>query len=278
MTTILLAGVPGNVCREIAALVSEEGWSEEFRLSPVALSSPARHGQRFDISPNQHVELREAAALSRELVGDAIIVDFSTPAAALDNVRVYTRLNLPFVMGTTGFDREAAEAMVRASASIAVIAPNMAIPIVMLQAALEDAARRFPGALEGYRLTVTESHQSTKKDVSGTARALVPHFHAFGAKSEPRDIESVRDPAKQRELGVPEDHLAGHGHHWYALRSGAGDVTLELSHRVNGRRVYAEGTLRAARWLAERRHVGERGTVYTMRDVLAPPTKEENET
>lgn len=277
MTIILLAGAPGRVCREIAALLGEEPWRGEFRLAPVALSSPARHGEKAELSPGRQVELCEAASLTREVAGNAIIVDFSTPSAALENVRVYTELGLPFVMGTTGFDRSAAESMVQASASVAVIAPNMAIPIVVIQAALEDMARRFPGALAGYELAITESHQAAKKDVSGTARALLPHFRALGGESGTPEISPVRDPAAQRSLGVPEEHLGGHGHHWYALRSAAGDVTLELSHRVNGRRVYAEGTLRAARWLAARARGPEQGVVYTMRDVLAAPITEENQ-
>src|SRR5690606_16513587 len=131
----------------------------------------------------------------------------------------------------------------------AVIAPNMAAPIVMLQAALNRIAQEFPGAIDGYTPSLHESHQPTKKDASGTAKACLDPLRKLGCTTGDSEMDSIRDPEQQRALGVPEEHLRGHGWHWYEARSAAGDVILELSHRINGRRVYAEGTLRAVEFL-----------------------------
>ena len=58
----------------------------------------------------------------------------------------------------------------------AVIAPNMCKQIVAFQATMQHMADNFPGAFEGYSMEIKESHQSTKADTSGTAKAMVGHF------------------------------------------------------------------------------------------------------
>ena len=260
--TLILAGLPGRMAAAVAEESSRQGWA----MAGWAISSAARAGTRLSAAGRDFAMVTiEDLAGRVGMVAHPMVVDFTTPGAALGNLAVYTRLGLPVVMGTTGFDRAAAESLVRGSQTCAVVAPNMAAPIVALQAALGWMAGEFPGALEGYGLAVTESHQSTKRDVSGTARALLPLFAQLGAQAAEPPIEPIRDAARQRELGVPEEHLAGHGWHWYEATSPGGDVRLGLSHCVNGRRVYAEGTLLAARFLAAQ---GRAGVVYTMQDVL----------
>jgi 4-hydroxy-tetrahydrodipicolinate reductase len=151
----------------------------------------------------------------------------------------------------------------------AIIAPNMAAPIVVLQAAVRHVAERFPGALSQYSLAVEESHQAAKRDVSGTALQLLGGFRALGLNLSTKAIVSHRDPEYQsRVLGVPEAHLHGHGWHWYRAHSADGSVALELSHRINGRRVYAEGALTAVRFLRRQIAQGCRGRVFSMLEVL----------
>jgi 4-hydroxy-tetrahydrodipicolinate reductase len=260
--TLILAGLPGRMAAAVAEEATRQGWA----MAEWAISSAARAGTRL-AAGGRDFELVTIDDIARRVVSVAnpMVVDFTTPRAALGNLAVYTRLGLPVVMGTTGFDRATAEALVRGSVGRAVVAPNMAAPIVALQAALGWMAGEFPGALKDYGLAVTESHQLTKRDVSGTARALLPLFGQLGARVAEPPIEAIRDVDRQRELGVPEEHLAGHGWHWYTATSPGGDVRLGLSHCINGRRVYAEGTLMAARFLAAQ---GRPGAVYTMQDVL----------
>ncbi len=79
----------------------------------------------------------------------------------------------------------------------------------------------------------------------------------------------ITDPEIQKtELGVPEAHLDGHGWHTYTLSSRDGTVVFSFTHRVNGREIYAWGTLDAARFLAEKINAGETGRMYSMIDVL----------
>src|SRR5690606_6605057 len=100
--------------------------------------------------------------------------------AALMNLDFYLSRRIPVVMGTTGFDRAEAVRRVAAAGVPAVIAPNMAIPIILIQAALRQLADTYPAALAGYGFDVVESHQQGKKDTSGTARALVADFARLG--------------------------------------------------------------------------------------------------
>jgi len=201
-----------------------------------------------------------------------IVVDYTHPSAVNANVAAYAAANLSFVVGTTGGDEAAMRATVAdgaPSTAYALIAPNMGKQIVALQAALEAAAATFPGAFAGYTLSVTESHQSHKADTSGTAKANVAAFGALGAPLPLDAIVKVRAPAAQvGEMGVPEGALSGHAFHTYRLVSGDGSVRFELQHNVCGRSVYAEGTVDACVFLAQRRAGGGAVRVYNMIDVL----------
>lgn len=97
-----------------------------------------------------------------------------------DNARFYCKNSLPFVMGTTGGDRAALMEDVKAAGVYAVIAPNMGKQIVAFQTMMEMMAERFPGCFQGYTLKVVESHQRTKADTSGTAKAVVASFQKMG--------------------------------------------------------------------------------------------------
>ncbi|MEO1496925.1 MAG: dihydrodipicolinate reductase C-terminal domain-containing protein [Planctomycetota bacterium] len=263
MTTVLVSGLPGAMAAEVATLVSQQS---DLSLAGVGLTSEKHAGGTLSFG-EQTVRLVEPARLGADdLPPDAVAVDYSTPDAALDNVRWFAERSLPMVIGTTGFGTDEAKSIVDRHNGLAVIAPNMAVPIVLLQAAARFLAEQFPGALAGGELSIRESHQAGKRDTSGTAKALVVAAQALGFDYDVGQIESVRDPQTQRgELGVPDEHLAGHALHQYDARLADGTVQLVLEHNVLGRRVYAEGTLKAARFLASR---GGSSGVFDMEDVL----------
>ena len=120
-----------------------------------------------------------------------------------------------------------------------------------------------------YAITDRESHQKGKADTSGTARAMVGYFNKMGLVCSVDDIEQERDPDRQaREWGIPEEYLAGHAWHTYTLISNDKTVKCQISHNVNGREIYAYGTLDAVMFLYENIHEGVRGKVFSMMDVL----------
>ncbi|KAL4431758.1 hypothetical protein ABPG77_002974 [Micractinium sp. CCAP 211/92] len=202
---------------------------------------------------------------------DMVVVDYTLPSAVNENAAFYCENGLPFVMGTTGGDRDGLIADVAASGNYAVIAPNMGKQIVAFQTMMEMMAERFPGCFSGYSLAVAESHQRTKVDTSGTAKAVVASLNKMGLQFGEDEIEKVRSPEEQvGRMGVPEAYVdAGHAFHTYTLTSPDGSVTLEFKHNVCGREVYAEGTVDACLFLHHQIKAGAEKKLYNMIDVLS---------
>lgn len=221
-------------------------------------------------------ERQNALDMIKSKYPNLVIIDYTLPMAVNDNAEFYCRNSVPFVMGTTGGDREALLRDTKASGNYAVIAPNMGKQIVAFQSMMEMMAEQFPGCFDGYTLEVRESHQRTKVDTSGTAKAVVKSFQHMGLSDfREEDIIKVRKLEDQLAFGVPAEVIdSGHAYHTYRLTSGDGSVQFEFQHNVNGRKVYAEGTVDAAVFLADivrkggmdGAHAGKK--VFDMVDVL----------
>ena len=97
---------------------------------------------------------------------------------------------------------------------------------------------------------MAESHQSTKADTSGTAKAVADTLATLVDGDEANydydDIVRVRDteeqlkgaPGQSPDLNpVPEDALNGHAFHTYSLVSDDGSVEFQFRHNVCGRRM-----------------------------------------
>lgn len=268
---VMVNGLPGNMARTVAGHVVSD---KRFELIPYSLTGPEI---TLPVDRIKDIEVRlvrpeQSDAVIAELLRNQrafISVDYTHPTAVAHNAQFYCRKGLPFVMGTTGGDRGQLEGTVKRSTISAVIAPNMAKPIIGFTAMMEYAATHFPGLFNGYALTIRESHQKGKADTSGTAAAMVGHFNAMGIPFTVEDIQMERDPVTQKnQWKVPEEHLAGHAWHTYTLVSDDQTVKLEFTHNVNGRDVYAKGTLDAVLFLDQKIKAGVTGAVFHMIDVL----------
>jgi 4-hydroxy-tetrahydrodipicolinate reductase len=268
---VMVNGLPGRMADAVARHVLSDS---RFALIPFSLTGP-------EISENEtriediavrlvRPEDRDAALPKVKAVSPNFIsVDYTHPSAVNPNGDFYCRNELPFVMGTTGGNRDRLEEAVLHSSTAAVIAPNMAKQIVGFQAMMAQAARLFPGLFDGYSLEIRESHQKGKADTSGTAKAMVKYFNDLGLPFVETDIRKEREPERQKNLwGIPEEFLTGHGWHTYTLTSADGTVRFEFSHNVNGREVYARGTLDAIAYLHAKLQQGVRGKVFSMIDVV----------
>ncbi len=268
---VMVNGLPGNMAETVAVHVNRDS---RFRLVPYSLTGPEI---TESVHPVEQVKVRLLRPEQSEQVIDDVIkgegpfisVDFTHPTAVNENARFYCKHNLPFVMGTTGGDRQQLEAVVTQSPIPAVIAPNMAKQIVGLQAMMAYGADNFPDLFAGYSLTIQESHQKGKADTSGTAIAMVNYFNAMGVPFSAGSIKKERDPQAQKDQwGIPEEYLPGHAWHTYTLVSDDKTVTFELTHNVNGRDIYAKGTLDAVLFLHQKIKSGVKGAVFNMMDVL----------
>jgi 4-hydroxy-tetrahydrodipicolinate reductase len=268
---IMINGLPGNVAKVIA----RHGLHDtRVEVLPYAMTGPEIDADEVRIEAAD-IELihpldrekRIPAILAKN--GPLICVDFTHPSAVNENAEFYARHQLPFVMGTTGGDRERLAELIQNSSVSAIIAPNMAKQIVGFQALMAYAAESFPNLFKGYHLTIRESHQAGKADTSGTAKAMVHYFNRMGIPFDTAEIEMERDPERQHNMwGVPPEYLKGHAWHTYTLISKDQTVKFEFSHNVNGREIYGEGAMDAVAFLARKIIDGSRGEVFSMIDVL----------
>jgi 4-hydroxy-tetrahydrodipicolinate reductase len=268
---IMVNGLPGNMASNVARHALADS---RFELIPQSLTGPEITETETIIDSVsfgliQPQDRDQAVSAIKEKEGSFLNVDFSLPPAVNSNAEFYCKHEIPFVMGTTGGDRQLLEDTVTASSISAVIAPNMAKQIVGFQAMMEYAAKTFPDLFKGYSLEIKESHQKGKADTSGTAKAMVRYFNSLGLSFSEENITKERDPETQKNvLGIPEEYLSGHGWHTYSLDSNDKTVHFEFTHNVNGRDVYAMGTLDALIYLAKKIKQGSKGKVFTMIDVL----------
>jgi len=235
---------------------------------PASVAVSSHTVKLFDATqPDAQAQLLAAkqALESQDLI--PIAIDFTHPSAVNKNADMYNAIKLPFVMGTTGGDRSALVSSTVNAGNPAVIAPNMCKQIVAFQAMTKHMATNYPGAFAGYSLTVEESHQKTKADTSGTARAVVESLGTLISKPvHEHEIKRIRTDEESMGFGVPQDFLTGHAYHTYRLESADKSVTFEFKHNVNGRSTYAEGVADAVLFLSEK--LGQPGKVYDMIDVL----------
>jgi 4-hydroxy-tetrahydrodipicolinate reductase len=155
-----------------------------------------------------------------ELDAAEAVVDFTVPEAVEPNVRAAAERGVPSVVGTTGFDHGAVDAVAREHGIACFHAPNFAIGAVLMMRFAAEAAKLMP------RAEIIELHNEAKRDApSGTAKAtaeLVPG----GA-----EIHSVRLPglvAHQEVLLADEGQLLTIRHDTFARDAFVPGVLLAL--------------------------------------------------
>jgi 4-hydroxy-tetrahydrodipicolinate reductase len=156
-----------------------------------------------------------------DVAGLDACVDFTTPAAAPQNVRAALEQGVSCVVGTTGWDPQPLEAVARERGLRLFVAPNFSIGAILMMRFAAEAATFFP------RAEIVELHNETKKDApSGTAAATA---RLIG--NEPQ-IHSVRLPglvAHQEVIFGGEGQLLTIRHDTTARESFGDGVLLALS-------------------------------------------------
>lgn len=195
--------------------------------------------------------LGENDVLSKQSLKDAdVAIEFTEPKAAVGNILKCVELGMPVVVGTTGwYDRLASvEKDVKAKNGLLLWAANFSLGVNILFELAREAGELFAGAA-AFDAHIVETHHLAKKDApSGTGMVLESCVRSTLGRSVP--ITSVRTGA------VPGTH---------ELIFDAPFEQLTITHTARDRRVFADGALVAADWLARKK--GQSG-VFTMRDVL----------
>lgn len=194
-----------------------------------------------------------------------VIIDFTVPSVALSVARYASETGKALVIGTTGFtDDEVSQIRSIARSIPIVMAPNMSIGVNVMFRAVAILTELLG---EAYDIEIVEAHHRLKKDApSGTALGLAR------AVAQARDAD-LNDLARYERHGIigarPEGQIG-----IQTVRAGdiVGDHTvlfagnnerIEITHRAHTRRNFAQGAVRAARWVA-----GREPGLYSMMDVL----------
>lgn len=186
------------------------------------------------------------------LSGAEVAIDFTEPGSAVPNIMACVEAGCPIVVGTTGWydDLQKVTAVVTEKSGALLWAANFSIGVNMM-IELARQAGAMAAASGAFDAHIVETHHTAKKDApSGTAIVLGASTEAGFGRAVP--ITSVRTGS------VPGTH---------ELILDGPFEQLTLTHLARDRRVFAEGALRAARWLQ-----GRKG-VFTMGDVLRSERK-----
>ena len=203
--------------------------------------------------------------MEQALAGSAFLIDFTRPEGTMAHVALCTRLGIGMVIGTTGFSDAQKEHIAQAAQSIPIMmAPNMSVGVNVTLKLLEMAAKALS---TGYDIEIIEAHHRHKVDApSGTAlrmgeviaQALGRDLKDCGVFTR-EGITGERDPssigfATIRGGDIVGDHTV--------LFAGTGE-RIEVTHKSSSRSTYAQGSLRAVRFLADKPH-----GLFNMFDVL----------
>ena len=178
----------------------------------------------------------------RRLRPDAVI-DFSTPEGTLRHAAVLCPLRIRMVIGTTGFSDIALKrlkVMTRRHGNGVVNAPNITTGVNVMMLLTHLAA----SLLSHYDFHITETHHVRKKDApSGTAKKIAREIEKGLAEAGVEDTEGRVPIQAIRAGGVVGVHEV--------LVVGAQDQ-IRITHASFSRRIFAEGALRAARYVAHK--------------------------
>lgn len=260
---VAIAGASGRMGQMLIEAVTQSGDCVLSGALDVA-GSPAL-GRDAGASLGCTSGVAVTADLATGLAGAHALIDFTRPEGTLAHLRACRDRGVRMVIGTTGFsDAQKAEITAAAQDIAIVMAPNMSVGVNVTLKLLQMAARAMS---TGYDIEIIEAHHRHKVDApSGTAlkmgeviaEALGRNLNDCAVYAR-EGVTGERDPssigfATIRGGDIVGDHTV--------LFAGTGE-RIEITHKSSSRATYAQGSLRAVRFLA-----GRSSGLYDMFDVL----------
>jgi len=203
--------------------------------------------------------------LSQSVDSFDVLIDFTRPEATIDYLEICRKSNKPMVIGTTGFDNSGLLKIQNAAKDIPIVfAPNMSVGVNLTLKLLEQTAKVIG---EDSDIEIVEAHHRYKVDSpSGTALKLGEVI----ANTLGRDLSKCAIYGRQ---GI-EEQRNKNTIAFSTIRGGdvVGEHTvyffldgerIEITHKASSRSTFANGAIRAARWLGEKS-----SGLYSMQDVL----------
>lgn len=205
------------------------------------------------------------ADITKALSDAEFLIDFTRPEGTMAHLAVAQKTGSKMIIGTTGLNTEQIDGLKKASANLAIVfAPNMSVGVNATFKLLEIAAKMLN---EGYDIEIIEAHHRHKVDApSGTALRMGEVIaDALGEKLGDVAVYAREGHTGERKAGsigfatirggdIVGDHTV--------LFAGEGE-RIEISHKSSSRQSYAQGSLRAARYLQN-----QSSGLHDMQDVL----------
>ena len=247
---LAVAGASGRMGQMVIEAIRQSGdftlaGALDVAASPsIGLDAAAFSGQVSGVLI--HSDLRKG------LQNAGVLIDFTRPEGTMAHLAVCRELGVKMVIGTTGFsDAQKAEIAAAAKDIAIMMAPNMSVGVNVTLKLLEMAAKAMA---TGYDIEIVEAHHRHKIDApSGTALKMGEVI----AGALGRDLKDCAVYAREGITGERDPSSIG----FATIRGGdiVGDHTvlfagigerIEISHKSSSRATYAQGSLRAARFLA----------------------------
>jgi len=263
----------GGQRRRRVAVAGASGRMGHALIEAIAASPDLVLAAAFDVAGSSAIGSDASAFLGRPsgvvVTGDAraalaaseVLIDFTRPEGTLAHLALCRELGVAAVVGTTGFDAAQKRAIAAHAEHIAIVlAPNMSVGVNVVLKLLDVAGRALA---EGFDVEIVETHHRMKVDApSGTALKMGEVVAAAQSKSLDSvayDRNGERRPgsigfASLRGGDIVGDHTV--------LFAGNGE-RIEITHRASSRATYAEGSLRAARFV-----LGKTSGLFGMDEVL----------
>ncbi len=263
MMKIAIAGASGRMGRMLIEAISNADDAQLVGALDVP-GAPAL-GRDAGEALGLATGVRITSEIGTALAEAEYLIDFTRPAGTLAHLQVCAGRGVKMIIGTTGIDAAGKAQIAAAAARIAlVLSPNMSVGVNATFKLLDVAARILA---TGYDIEIIEAHHRHKVDApSGTALGM----GEVVAKALGRDLSKVAVYGREGVTGERDPSTIG----FATVRGGdiVGDHTvlfagigerIEITHKSSSRMTYALGSLRAARFLADKTQ-GQ----FDMQDVL----------
>ncbi len=257
---VAVAGASGRMGRMLIEAVAA---SPDLVLSAALdLASGAAIGRDATAFLGRDSGVVVSADVRAGLAASEVLIDFTQPEGTLAHLALCAELGVAAVIGTTGFDAgQKAEVASHAKRIAIVMAPNMGVGVNVVLKLLDVAARALA---DGFDVEIVETHHRQKVDApSGTALRMGEVVAAAQGRS--LDECAVYDRNGARSAGsIGFASLRGGdivGDHT-VMFAGTGE-RIEITHRSTSRATYADGSVRAARFV-----LGRPPGLYGMDEVL----------
>ncbi|QQS16347.1 MAG: 4-hydroxy-tetrahydrodipicolinate reductase [Neisseriales bacterium] len=260
---LAVTGAGGRMGRALTAAILST--TDLVLCAALEKSESSLIGQPLSKLLNTSSKLTISDDIDKALTHTDVLIDFTSPAATIQYVKVCEQLKVPMVIGTTGLTPLEKQALLQAAQQIGMVySPNFSIGVNVMLKLLAASAHMLK---DDYAVEIIEAHHQHKIDApSGTALEMGKVIaEALGrdldqcAVYDQQSLHRERDPQAIAFSSIRAGDIIGEHAVWFVGEA----ERIEIIHKAHNRQALVKGALRAACWIANH-PVG----LYSMQDVI----------